>query len=161
MRELDEVTLVDCVFSETIDYVDRFFHENSDLELLGLGVLRAHVTARAHVVEDATDAARRHDALDVRWEPESSLPLPTFSGEMRVRPKFEQTELRLVGRYEPPLGPVGEVFDLIAGHAIAAGTARELLAAVKRFVEAARDADRAAYPSDRDLNARNPQDPRA
>ena len=161
MNALDETTIVDCVFSQAIGYVERFFEEHSNLELRGLGIISTRVDASSHLATDASDTTRRHDAVNLTWEAAPGLPLPSFSGYIRARPHFTQTELRLEGHYRPPLGPVGEAFDVIAGHAIAAGTGRELLLAVKRFVESRRNADRARYPSDAELNAENAAPPNA
>lgn len=160
MNALDETAIVDCVFSQAIGYVERFFEEHTDLELRGLGIISTRVDASSRLAIDASDATRRHDAVTLSWEAAPGLPLPSFTGHIRARPHFEQTELRLEGHYKPPLGPVGEVFDVIAGHAIAAGTARELLLAVKHFVESRRNVDRLRYPSDAELNAENSARPR-
>jgi len=161
VNALDETTIVDCVFSQAIGYVERFFEEHPQLELRGLGIISTRVEATSRLANDASDTTRRHDAVSLSWVAAPGLPLPSFSGHIRARPHFAQTELRLVGNYEPPLGPVGEAFDVIAGHAIAAGTGRELLLAVKTFVESRRNVDRVRYPSDEELNAENaaPRDP--
>ncbi|MGR4064744.1 MAG: hypothetical protein ACLQPV_04775 [Vulcanimicrobiaceae bacterium] len=153
MNKLDETTTVDCVFSEAIGYVEKFFEENAELELQGLGLVTTRVDVSSSLARDGSDSTRHHDALSLAWDPAPGLPLPSFSGHIQARPHFAQTELRLKGEYKPPLGPVGEAFDAIAGYAIAAGTARALLSQVKRFVESRRKADRARYPSEAELNA--------
>ena len=156
MRELDESVLVDCVFSVAMGYVERYFEEHSSLELRGLGILTTSVDADARLATDGSDSTRHHDAVNLTWKAAPGLPLPDFAGHVVARPHFDQTELRLVGRYEPPLGALGAAFDAIAGREIAAGTARELLGAIKIFVESRRNADRARYPTDAQLNAEIP-----
>lgn len=41
----------------------------------------------------------------------------------------------LSGKYDPPFGPLGVVFDAMLGHRIAAATADALLQDIKQFIE--------------------------
>jgi hypothetical protein len=66
---------------------------------------------------------RRSDVsrLPLRWVAKEHASLfPTMEAELQlceVGPA--ETEVRLVGEYEPPLGPLGAVADRMAGHRVA------------------------------------------
>jgi hypothetical protein len=82
----------------------------------------------------------------VHWEPAGGGLYPTFDGTLTVRAdeNYESSLLELRGRYDPPLGLVGEAFDAIAGSRIAAATARELLRTIAERIEDRFAADEAA-----------------
>jgi len=73
----------------------------------------------------------------VDWEPDGGGPFPKFAGFLTVETDedYNTCSLLLEGQYEPPLGPVGAVFDVALGHRIASVTARELLKALRRRLE--------------------------
>jgi hypothetical protein len=72
-------------------------------------------------------------ALPIWWEAaDHSGWYPTFDGGLEVRGSYAGTELRLVGSYEPPLGPLGRFADNLLGH-------RLVLASLEGFLTAASD----------------------
>ena len=77
-----------------------------------------------------------YDELHMAWEPSGGGPLPKFRGALKMRPLGLDTEFELSGEYEPPFGPVGEVFDAVIGKRIAQATAQALLEMLKVDLEA-------------------------
>jgi hypothetical protein len=69
-------------------------------------------------------------ALPVWWE-DAERPdlLPTFDGGVELRGDEHVTELRLVGSYQPPLGPVGRFADSLVGHRVAIASLETFLTA--------------------------------
>jgi hypothetical protein len=61
---------------------------------------------------------------------------PTMSGQLRIRAADPETiELRLTGRYTPPLGAVGAIADRFAGQLAATASLRGYLVEVARRLE--------------------------
>jgi hypothetical protein len=88
------------------------------------------------VVDDGTDRTRIHDALLLAWKPEHRALFPDFRGLLTVRPKDRGVWMRLQGRYKPPFGIAGKLFDVVAGQHIAERTMRRLLGDVIDDIEA-------------------------
>ncbi|MGP6156380.1 MAG: hypothetical protein ACLPYS_02410 [Vulcanimicrobiaceae bacterium] len=74
---------------------------------------------------------------EVRWAPLRPGPFPNFRGELTVEPAREGEAfwLGLDGIYEPPIGLIGEAFDVVVGRNIAHATARDLLGRIKALIE--------------------------
>jgi hypothetical protein len=70
--------------------------------------------------------------LPLRWLAKEHTNLfPTMVGELRLSDVGSaETELRLVGEYEPPLGALGAVADRMAGHRVAERSVRDFLEGV-------------------------------
>jgi len=70
--------------------------------------------------------------LPVSWRAaEADVLFPVFTGELQAADLSEgRTELALVGHYDPPLGPVGELVDRLVLHRVA----RQALAGFLRRV---------------------------
>jgi hypothetical protein len=63
-------------------------------------------------------------------------PFPRFDGALSLEAASPKaTTLTLEGRYEPPLGGAGKLFDAALGHRIAEATARELLKEIADRIE--------------------------
>ena len=78
-------------------------------------------------------------ALPIWWEDaEHPLLFPTFDGGLEVRAEGDGTELRLVGSYEPPLGPFGRFADGLAGHRVVLASLRTFLDGLAGRLVAAR-----------------------
>ena len=80
-------------------------------------------------------------AVSVWWEAAERPHLfPTFDGALEVRRHGDGTELRLVGSYEPPLGPVGRFADGVFGHRVVMASLDALLTrAAERLAAAVAD----------------------
>jgi hypothetical protein len=86
------------------------------------------------VVDDTTDSVRRHDALEITWNPHTRL-FPRAQALLTVRPHAPQgTELQLSLVYQPPLGTVGLLFDRLIGRHIAWLTAGIFLRELRRAI---------------------------
>jgi len=75
--------------------------------------------------------------IPVQWRAaEHARLFPAMTGVLRVtRAGPDAIEVRLVGSYAPPLGPLGELGDRIAGHDAAVASSRGVLAEVARRLE--------------------------
>ena len=153
MSKIRERIYVRCPFGKAPSYLNYYLDElarqggadGSILRLaapvaeLGLGMpggaeLAHDVIAHFAAVDDDTFGLQQ-TAVD--WEPAGGGPFPKFVGFLTIETDedFGTCSLLLEGAYEPPLGPIGVVFDAALGHRIATVTARELLKAVRRRLE--------------------------
>ncbi len=79
--------------------------------------------------------------LPVWWEDaEHPYLFPAFDGGLELRRNGEQTDVRLVGSYQPPLGPVGRFADGLAGHRVVIASLEAFLHEVAGRLEEAADA---------------------
>jgi hypothetical protein len=73
-------------------------------------------------------------AMDVAWEPTVG-PFPSFRGMLRIQPIDDDTcMLELEGKYVPPGGVAGALFDVLLGKRIARATLRNLVERLSRSV---------------------------
>ena len=135
MSEVRVTGYCECPFSAVMEFAERSLKERGRMTVSpvrGVGENVSHATQR---VDDGTDTSRIHDALLLVWKPEHRTAFPDFRGMLTVRPKERGAWLRLQGKYEPPFGLAGKVFDAVAGNRIANRTARRLLNEVIEDVE--------------------------
>jgi hypothetical protein len=123
---------VHCPFSAAIEMIKRLHKNGAEHRVGPFSNIRARVQLEIAEVRDRTDETRRHEALLLRWQAPSRMPLPVMSGLITVRPNGLATELRMEGTYVPPLGLLGQLFDRIIGCHIAHRT-------VNRFLDELRD----------------------
>lgn len=85
----------------------------------------------------------------VHWEAEAGGPYPVFDGELTIGADEDDHAFWLVldGRYAPPGGAAGAVFDAVVGHRIAAASARGLLGEMRAEIESVFKAEERAKPS--------------
>lgn len=90
----------------------------------------AEIAIEIASVEDAIEYGEPATLLRLRWQSASRPGLfPVMDAALKIYAlSATETQLELDGRYTPPLGPVGEALDSVAGHRIAQ-------AAVHRFVQ--------------------------
>ena len=75
-------------------------------------------------------------AVHVAWAPKRSRAYPVFDGAFATEPLGEdRCVLSLTGRYEPPGGWLGAVFDALAGARIARATLASLVEEIGRAAE--------------------------
>ncbi len=88
-------------------------------------------------VRQARDAGNLNDVVLIKWVPEGTAVLPSFSGTLTVCGEEDpaRSYIELDGFYTPPLGTAGQVFDAVIGHHIAQATAHELLADIKTAID--------------------------
>ena len=84
----------------------------------------------------------------VQWEAEGGGMYPVFTGELTVGADedYDSFWLELNGDYKPPLGIVGQVFDMVVGNRIAVATALGLLEDMRDFIENEIHAEEARKP---------------
>ena len=70
-------------------------------------------------------------ALPLWWQAAHEPQLfPTFDGGLELRGDEQETELRLVGSYQPPLGAVGRFADSLVGHRVVIASLDGFLTAI-------------------------------
>jgi len=103
------------------------------IDLAGLQVSK-DVSIEVGEIHEATHGnseLSRTTSIALRWQATDSPGLfPAMNGELKVYPlSFDETQVELVGSYDPPMGVLGSAVDAVVGHRIAE-------ASVHRFVRA-------------------------
>lgn len=135
MTKVQTERYVDCPFSVAeqgiADYLQRAAAGGPE-GVLHLPLLGAGFVSLSRLVElsfeqkrDDSEPGRPHLESVIMWKSGSRL-LPDFSGVIRTRIAVPGTRLILAGRYWPPLGLLGVVFDRLIGRHIAHATLRDL-----------------------------------
>jgi hypothetical protein len=94
---------------------------------------------------DDTGAQRDRTVIRFRWWADTPW-LPDLAGSLHFRIESpDRTLLILEGRYTPPFGPAGMLFDMLAGRQIARATAREVLARIAAGLAEGEHAFRSRY----------------
>ncbi len=144
MTEVQIERYVDCPFSVAeqciADYLQRAAAGGSE-GVLHFPLPGAAFVSLSRLVElsfeqghDATEQGRPHLESVITWKSGSRL-LPDFSGVIRTRIAAPGTRLIVAGRYRPPLGFFGAIFDRAIGRHIAQATLRDLAARVAISLE--------------------------
>ena len=143
MSEIHECLTVLCPFDQTPQAAAAYMaslpleHEKRVVPLrIEVGDLI--VERRVDLVLKHARAYPGYEIMDIQWAPHDGGPYPIFKGILSV----EETggnfcRLDLDGKYEPPLGIAGQVFDHVVGHRIAITAARHLLEEIKTGFELA------------------------
>jgi hypothetical protein len=127
MSDVRLTSYCECPFSAAMEFAQRSLKERGRIQVSPVSAVAENVSHVTKLVDDGTDTARLHDALLLAWIPEHNAALPDFRGVLTVRPKDRGVSMRLQGRYDPPFGLAGKLFDAVAGHRIAAATMQRLL----------------------------------
>lgn len=147
MRRIHTSRYVDCPFSATLDFAEKVVSRRCGLYLTPAPPLGERVRFAAVSIEDASDEARKHTALLLAWRPQNEGLFPNFTGVLTFRPSNGGARMLLSGRYEPPFGIFGRIFDTFFGRAIAQRTMSGLLDEIGTEIEAEYDAERRAHRS--------------
>jgi hypothetical protein len=151
LTEIKQRLEVHCPYVRALEYVDRY------LSHLGWSDRSHVVTLRLRVPLGASDAGkglaldkeviasldrlpqprRLEERIAVTWEPQDAHePFPKFDGTLSLEAASPKAcFLTLEGKYEPPLGVAGKVFDAALGRRIAEATARLLLKEIGDWIE--------------------------
>jgi hypothetical protein len=137
VRTVHAEILANCPFSVSAEYASEYLKEaegGGNGAVLHAGPLGHRVTVCFGLRTDVTESGRSHDEILLRWSAGSAW-LPDFVGTLRIRIENASTRLVLDGSYAPPGGPLGRLFDAIAGRRIARATAEDVLRRVARALE--------------------------
>ncbi len=102
------------------------------VDIAGLEI-RKNVDITIHSIEEVPPTTgsnlSRVTHVKLEWKASSAANLfPAMHADLRIYPlSHTETEVELVGEYDPPMGVLGDVVDALAGHRIAE-------ASVHRFV---------------------------
>lgn len=149
MTHLRERTVVNCPIDEAEARLSAYLESLRDAG--GTARVRLRVRVRGssaalglsldrEVRVEATRARDEQGLKDVTriaWRPEGKAVFPPFEGTLAVRAGEDgkTSRIELDGEYLPPFGAAGQIFNEMIGRRLAASTARELLADVKRAIE--------------------------
>jgi hypothetical protein len=151
MSNLSAKVTVACPLSQADRYVRRYFRERGSDDG---SVARLKLTADVSLLKNGPSLAFERPAIAtitprlapgdmlesyaVTWASDGGGPYPTFVGSLRIgaMDDYESFELILDGRYEPPLGVLGDQFDAVLGHRVAQSTALHFLHGIERAIEA-------------------------
>ena len=101
---------------------------------LGGFEIGAHITLSIRDVEEPpyTNESSRVLRVPIEWEATNKPRLfPLMNAVLSVYPlTATETQLDFLGRYEPPLGTLGNVIDVIAGHKLAEASVHRFVADV-------------------------------
>ncbi|MGC1760098.1 MAG: hypothetical protein WA742_12150 [Candidatus Cybelea sp.] len=105
-----------------------------DTPKVGLpGKVQARHDVRIHY--ELSQGADGYGVINLTWEPDDRF-VPRYTGVLSGEILEDgSSRLTLAGKYHPPLGPLGALFDAILGRRIAAATAHTFLADIKQFIE--------------------------
>lgn len=126
-----------CPFSVAQEYAEDYLRDaerGGDRAVVSAGPLRRRVTFRFGLRSDAAERGRAHEEIVLHWFAGMRF-LPNFRGTLRMRISMPGTMLVLDGRYVPPGGVLGTLFDRLVGRRIATASADSLLAAIDETLE--------------------------
>ena len=151
MTTIKEHVEVHCPYVRALHYVDTYlahlgWSEHSHSVMLRLRVpVGPPVGGQGLALDKGVIAtlsrSPQHRALEdrigVAWQADvEGEPFPRFDGALSLEAASPKAStLTLEGRYDPPLGAAGKLFDAALGHRIAEATARELLKEIADRIE--------------------------
>ena len=145
MTRIQTSRYVDSPFSATLELAEKAVSRRAGLYLSPAPALGERVRFASLGADDESDGARKHTALLLAWRPQHEDLFPNFTGVLTFRPSNRGTRMRLSGRYEPPFGFFGRIFDVLFGRAIARRTMQALLEELGQEIEYAYREERRAH----------------
>ena len=140
--------IADCPFSIAAEYAANFLERDAGEPkrfTVRLGTFRRRVTFSSGVHYGVGDGARGQNEIHFAWSARSRW-LPNLSGVLRLAiASYRETQIVLAGTYEPPLGPLGRLFDMALGRRLAAATAADFVERVAQALETEERAFRSAH----------------
>jgi hypothetical protein len=143
-RSLTEISVervCACPFSIAQEYAEEYLRgaERGSATPLAVSpfampLMRRPVAMSFSLANDETEPGRAHESVLIRWEAGIGV-LPDFRGTIRFRAARRETLVRIEGRYAPPLGRTGAVFDRLIGKWIATRTMSDLLRRIAARLE--------------------------
>jgi hypothetical protein len=108
--------------------------------------LARDVSATTKRLADAANYTSRYGITWVAGTTSRGIPTPAFDGILTLRAgeDYNESELELQGRYEPPGGAVGKLFDDVVGRRIAHATLGSLLDGARADLRASHEQMEAA-----------------
>ena len=115
------------------------FAEQPDGQLLCTMAITPWLARTAEMGLGAVSFGEGWLTVPVTWRAaETDVLFPVFTGELQAtRISDASTELALVGSYQPPLGPVGELVDHVVMHRVASRALAGFLGRAGELVGAA------------------------
>lgn len=143
MARINEGTIAECrttELAETMRAALRAYRDRSgDIRWpmhgkIGDITIRRDVVALLH----ERDAGPDRVLYDLTFTPAAGGPFPTFSGTLTAaRESHAECRLTVAGKYRPPFGILGAIFDALIGHHMASRSVRVFLTTLRHEVETA------------------------
>ena len=126
-----------------IVWVHRYFDERHNIVSIGIPLHKLGLPTSVHVYRNVIVdfdvvpdpfVSPRQSAIRLSWKPTHGGAFPALTGNVTSEANFPKTTLRFAGRYRPPFGVAGMLFDRIIGRYIARIAMQELLNDIERFI---------------------------
>ena len=94
------------------------------------------ITVTSVVTVEKTVTSPESTRIDLEWEA-AKMPrlFPLMKAELKIYPLTPtETQLDLAGKYEPPLGIVGNALDAVVGHRIAEASVHRFISDVAAYL---------------------------
>jgi hypothetical protein len=106
------------------------------LTVAGVDVAAEIVFSIGTITDETGGPFGRTTRIPVSWEAAAHPQwFPLMDGVLSLYPlTATETQLDFLGRYDPPLGVVGEAIDALAGHRIAEASVHRFIADVARYL---------------------------
>ena len=98
--------------------------------------IAAEIAVTVGKISEQAPNAPRVTRIPIAWSAaQRAILFPIMNAELSVYPLTEtETQLDFLGRYEPPLGIVGDALDATVGHRIAEASVHRLVADVANYL---------------------------
>jgi hypothetical protein len=137
MSTIQEYTTVACPYGDVPGRLTEYLQQHEAVVALRLPVGDLRVERDVLVRLSPKPGYPGYQLLDVSWTPKDGGAYPDFHGTLTVADEGAGwSRIDIDGSYKPPFGVIGAAFDVAVGHRIAAATAVELLAQLKRILVA-------------------------
>ncbi len=134
---------VPCSLGAAIVWVHRYFDERHNIVSIGIPLHKLGLPTSVHVYRNVIvyfdvvpdrSASPKQSAIRLSWKPTHGGAFPALTGKITSRAHGANATLYFNGRYRPPFGAAGMLFDRIIGRYIARIATQELLDDIERFI---------------------------
>jgi len=124
-----EERLRELLNSDKIDLEVPF--ETLGFPAIGKLVRRAKIT-----LGTSTQRSDGATLVPIHWRDARSHNFPEFKGYIEIQPMAKnESQLSIIGQYQPPFGPIGAAFDAAVGRRIAEVSVEQLLERLRTQLE--------------------------
>jgi len=134
---------VPCSQTAAIVWAHRYFDERHSIVSIGIPLHKLGLPTSVHVYRNVIvyfdvvpdrSASPKQSAIQLSWKPTHGGAFPALTGTITSRANVSNATLYFNGRYRPPFGVAGMLFDRIIGRYIARIATQELLNDIARFI---------------------------
>lgn len=142
-RWLEAAVDVPCSQAAAIVWAHRYFDERHNIVSIGIPLYKLGLPTSVHIYRNVIvyfdlipdrSASPRHSAIRLSWKPTHGGAFPALTGNITSSANVTDATLHFSGRYRPPFGIAGMLFDRLIGRHIARIATQELLNDIERFI---------------------------